>query len=208
MVDADGKAALDSDAALKALEFFLALKAYAPKGVETYNATEVQDALRQGKAAIATELWPGWAAPLDDPAKSTVVGKIEISAPPGEAKGPAPLLGAWLVAVPADAKNPARARDFIDFLTSPEMQKRLALEVGTPPTRTSVYKDAEVIGKYRWFPAQYQALSQAQPRPRITQWAKVETIFGDYLQLALIGEMQPKAALAEANEKISRALTR
>jgi len=31
---------------------------------------------------------------------------------------------------------------------------------------------------------------------------------GDYLQLALIGEMEPKKALMEANKKIARALKR
>jgi multiple sugar transport system substrate-binding protein len=208
VIDKDGRAGLASPAAVEALEFFLALKKSAPKGVETYNATEVQDALRQGTAAIATELWPGWAAPLDDPAKSKVPGLITIAPPPGQAAGPAPLLGAWLLAVPADSKNAARARDFIDFLTSPEMQKELALKIGTPPTRTSVYSDPEVIGKYRWFPAQYQALLAARPRPRITQWAQVETILGDYLQLALLEQMEPKQALEEANEKIARSLKR
>lgn len=208
IVDADGTASLDSDAALDALELFLALKNYAPKGIETYNSTEVRDALMQGTTAMTIELWPSWAPSLDDPAKSKVPGKIEIMAAPGQVQGPAPMLGSWLLAVPADAKNPERARDFIDFLTSPEMQKKLALEVGTPPTRASVYEDPEVIGKYRWYPAQVEALQNAQPRPRITQWSKVEAILGDYLQLAMIGEMTPQDALAEANGKVARALKR
>jgi len=208
VVGPDGKPGLDSEAALTALNLYLELKKYAPKGIETYNATEVRDALMQGTTAMTIELWPAWAPALDDPASSKVPGKIEIMAAPGQVKGPAPMLGSWLVAVPADAKNPEGARAFIDFLTSPAMQKKLALEVGTPPTRASVYKDPEVVGKYRWYPAQAEALQNAQPRPRITQWAKVETILGDYLQLALIGEMLPKDALMEANERVARALRR
>lgn len=208
IVGADGKAQLDSDAALDALKLYLSLKPYAPKGVETYNSSEVRDALMQGTTAMAIELWPSWAPSLDDPAKSKVSGKIEIMAAPGQVQGPAPMLGAWLLGVPADAKNPKRGRDFIDFLTSAEVQKKLTLELGTPPTRASVYEDADVIAKYRWYPAQVKALQNAQPRPRITQWSEVEAIMGDYLQLALIGEMDPKKALMEANKKISRALKR
>jgi multiple sugar transport system substrate-binding protein len=208
IVDPDGKANLDSDAALDALKLYLSLKPYAPKGVETYNSSEVRDALMQGTTAMAIELWPSWAPSLDDPAKSKVPGKIEIIAAPGQVQGPAPMLGTWLLGIPADAKNPKRGRDFIDFLTSAKVQKKLALELGTPPTRASVYKDADVIAKYRWYPAQVEALQNAQPRPRITQWSEVETIMGDYLQLALIGEMDPKKALMEANQKISRALKR
>jgi len=208
IVGADGKAQLDSDAALDALMLYLSLKPYAPKGVETYNSSEVRDALMQGTTAMAIELWPSWAPSLDDPAKSKVPGKIEIMAAPGQVQGPAPMLGAWLLGIPADAKNPERGRDFIDFLTSAEVQKKLTLELGTPPTRASVYEDADVIAKYRWYPAQVKALQNAQPRPRITQWSEVEAIMGDYLQLALIGEMDPKKALMEANKKISRALKR
>lgn len=208
IVGEDGTAQFDSPASVEALKLFLDLKAYAPQGVETYNSTEVRDALMQGTTAITIELWPSWAPSLDDPAKSRVPGKIEIMAAPGQVQGPAPMLGSWLLAVPADAKNAERARDFIDFVTSEEMQKTLALEIGLPPTRASVYADADVIAKYRWYPAQFEALQNAQPRPRTPQWSRIETILGDYLQLALIGEMSPEEAVSEAHERIARALKR
>lgn len=202
----DGQGALDSDAALEALNLYLSLTPYAPEGVATYNSSEVRDALMTGRTAMSIELWPSWAPDLDNPEKSQVVGDIELMAAPGQVAGPSPMLGSWLVAVPQDSERKELARAFIDHLTSAEVQKRLALEVGTPPTRASVYEDAEVVEKYRWYPAQLEALQNAQPRPRITQWSRVETILGDYLQLALIGEMDAQEALAEANAKIDRAL--
>lgn len=206
VVDAEGNAALDSEAGLDALNLFLSLKDYAPEGVATYNATEVRDALQTGAAAMTIELWPSWAPSLDDPEVSEVPGLIEIKAAPGEVEGPAPMLGTWLLAVPADAPNPEVGRDFIDFVTSAENQKLLALETGIPPTRASVYEDPEVVETYRWYPNQLEALKNAQPRPRITEWSRVEAILGDYLQLALIGEMAPEAALKEAHAEIERAL--
>jgi multiple sugar transport system substrate-binding protein len=206
IIDADGNAALNSEAAVDALELYLELAQYAPRGVVNYNSTEVRDALQEGDTAIAIEVWPAWVPSLDDPAISEVVGDIEIMAAPGQVEGPAPMLGSWLVAIPETSENKALARDFIDFLTSPEMQKRLALEVGTPPTRASVYADEEVVSAYRWYPAQVAALNEAQPRPRTAQWARLETILGDYLQLALIGEMEPAEAIEEAHGRIERAL--
>lgn len=208
VVDDKGHAALDSKAAVDALKTFLELAKYAPKGVETYNATEVRDAMMQGTTAMTIELWPAWAPSLDDPSKSKVPGQMEIIAAPGQVTGPAPMLGSWLVAIPAESKHKTAARSFIDFLTSPEMQKELALEVGTPPTRASVYADNDVVSKYRWYPNQVKALMASKPRPRITQWAKVETILGDYLQLALIGKMSADEAMAAANDKVEQALTR
>jgi len=208
VVDAEGNAAFNTPDAVEALKLFLELKKYAPTGVETYNSSEVRDALMQGTTAMSIELWPSWAPSLDDPALSRVPGMIEVVAPPGQTVGSSPMLGSWLLAVPADAPNPELGRAFIDFITSAEMQKQLALEIGQPPTRTSVYTDGDVVAKYRWYPNQLQALENATPRPRIVQWSRVETILGDYLQLALIGEMTPELAIEEAHAEIERALRR
>jgi multiple sugar transport system substrate-binding protein len=208
VVDDNGKAVLDTPEALKALTQFLSFKALAPKGVETYNATELRDAIHQGRAAIAVEMWSSWAGSLDDAKVSKVGGQVEVVASPGEVKGPAPMLGAWLLGIPADSPNKQRAADFIRFVTSAENQKLIALETGNPPTRASLFTDKDLVAKYRWYPAQLEALNVAQARPRIAQWARVETILGDYLQLALIGQMQPQQALTEANAQIARALTR
>ena len=206
MIDAEGNAVLDSEASLNALNTFIKLADYAPTGVEAYDAAEVRDALMKGTTGMAIELWPSWAPDLDDPAKSSVVDKIEIMAAPGQVNTSAAMLGSWLVAVPANSAHQEAARDFIDFLTSAEVQKQLALETGTPPTRGSVYTDPDVVAKYRWYPAQFEALQNARPRPRITQWAQVESILGDFLQLALIGEMEPAEALKQANARIAEAL--
>lgn len=208
VVDEAGSASLNSPEALDALNLYLELKQYAPKGVETYNSSEVRDALMQGTTAMSIELWPSWAPSLDDPEKSRVPGKIEVVAAPGQNVGSSPMLGAWLLAVPADAPNPELARAFIDFVTAVDFQKRLALEIGQPPTRASVYRDADVIAKYRWYPNQLEALENATPRPRIRQWSRVETILGDYLQLALIGELDAATALEEADSQIEKALRR
>lgn len=208
VVDDAGKAVLDSPEALKALNQFLSFRVLAPKGVETYNATELRDAIHQGRAAIAVEMWSSWAGSLDDAKVSKVAGQVEVVASPGEVKGPAPMLGAWLLAIPADSPNKARAADFIRFVTSPENQKLIALETGNPPTLAALFNDKDLVAKYRWYPAQLEALNLAQARPRITQWARVETILGDYLQLALIGQMPPQQALTEANAQITRALAR
>jgi len=208
VVDDDGQSALNSPEALEALNLYLELKKYAPRGVETYNSSEVRDALMQGTTAMSIELWPSWAPSLDDPEKSRVPGKIEVIAAPGQNVGSSPMLGSWLLAVPADAPNPEIGRKFIDFITSAEFQKKLALEIGQPPTRTSVYSDDDVVAKYRWYPNQLAALENATPRPRIKQWNKVETILGDYLQLALIGDLDPEVALEEADAQIAKALSR
>jgi multiple sugar transport system substrate-binding protein len=208
VVDAEGRAALDNEAALAALQYFLSLRPFTPRGIETWNATEVRGAMEQGRIAMAIEYWPGWAGTLDDAARSRVVGNVALIPAPGEVRGPAPMLGAWMLGIAADSPNAARALDFIRFATSVAQQKRMALETGNPPALAPLYTDAELVRAFRWYPAQAEALAVAVPRPRITQWNRVEAILGEQLQLALIGQVPPREALAEANRQIARALAR
>lgn len=206
VIDDNGEAALNSPEALKALKTFTEMKQYAPKGVDVYNADEVRDVLQKGDAAMAIEVWPAWVPDLDNKNVSNVVGDMQIMTPPSEIGKSSPMLGIWQLAVPADAHNKKQAEEFIKFATNAKNQKKLALDYGIPPTRHSVYNDTAVVNKYRWYPQQAKALAAGKPRPRIQNWAEVESILGDFLQLAMMGEMTPEQALKNANNRIKRAL--
>lgn len=199
---------VDSPEALAALKLFLKLKNYAPEGVEIYDSSELRETLLAGDAAMAIEVWPAWVPDLDNPAKSKVVGKVEIIPAPGLIAKPAPMIGIWLLGISAYSKNKEAAFDFLQFVTSQRTQKLMCMEIGLPPTRESVYKDPEVVAKYRWYPAQLEALKASKPRPRVAEWVEIGPTFGNYLQLALVGELTAEEALAEANAKIAGILGR
>jgi len=207
VIDNNGHAAVASDAGVNALKFLIALKDYAPEGVEIYNASEVKDALLAGNVAISTEVWPGWVPDMDNPSKSKVVGKIDVIPAPGLVEKSSPMIGIWLFGIPSSSKNKNAALDFLKFVTSAPIQRRLTLQVGNPPTRTSIYNDPEVVAKYRWFPAQLAALEKARPRPRVPEWCEIEGTLGNYLQMALVGQQSPKAALTAAQQEIDQILS-
>ena len=202
----DGKPALDSPQALNALNFFLKLKQYAPKGVAMYNSAQVKDALYGGKAGIVTEVWPSWVPKLNDPNESLVVNKVEVTTHPGEVEKSSPMIGVWLLGIPKASKHQDTAFDFLLYITGKEMQVKMADEFGIAPTRDSVYKVSKLISKYPWYPVQAAALKNAVGRPRTTKWSELENIFGTYLQLALIGSMNAQDALKEANAKMTEVL--
>jgi len=204
----DGAAAVASQEGIAALNFLIALKDYAPVGVEIFNSSEVKDALFSGDVAMAPEVWPGWVPALDDPAMSSVVGLVDIVPAPGLVAGSSPMIGAWLLGIPAASNNKDVALDFLEFVTSAENQRRFSLETGHPPTRTGVYNDPEVVLEYRWFPAQLAALENSVPRPRVASWSEIEGVLGDYLQLALVGEMSAEEALNAAQQRIQEILDR
>jgi len=202
--DAGGKPAIDSPEGVKALKFFLELAKYAPKGTPMNNTAQVRDTLLAGGAAIAPEVWPAWPGSLDDPAKSKVVGNVRVMPHPSEAKASAPMLGIWHVAVPAASKNKDAAYQFLFFLTSKETQKLMAMKAGLPPSRASVYDDAELLKLRPWYPAVRSALLAGKARPRTQVWSEIENILGGSLQEALIGDKTPEQALGEANAAIAQ----
>ncbi|MFM0209403.1 ABC transporter substrate-binding protein [Paraburkholderia sediminicola] len=205
VIDQGGKVTIDSPQALAALKMFVALKAYAPKDVAVYGAAEVRDALQKGAAVQALEVWPAWIPALDDPKQSRVVGEVALQAPPGQVKGPSPMLGIWQMAIPKDAPHATLAQEFLTYLTARDTQTRLAV-MGIPPTRKSVFEDPALVQQFRWYPDQLKALGAGRARPRVKDWQQIESILGDALQLVLTGQLAPDAALHQAAQKITPAM--
>ncbi len=198
----DGKPALDSPEALKALEYFLELAKFAPEGVSMYQSAQVKDAIYSGTGAMAIEVWPGWIKNLDNPDESAVVGKVKVTKHPAETEKSSPMIGVWLAGIPEASMHKSAAFDFLQFLTSSDMQEKMADVTGIPPTRTSVHEVPALVEKYAWYPAQLDGLNNGVARPRTNKWKEIEDALGTYLQLALIGEMDAKSALMEVNARI------
>jgi multiple sugar transport system substrate-binding protein len=206
ILDKSGKPTLDSAAGMKAIACFLELAKYAPKGTPMNNTAQVRDGFLAGTAGIAPEVWPAWLGSLEDPNKSMVAGKVKVMKHPGEVAKSAPMIGIWHIAIPAASKNKQAAFDFLQFVTSKEIQKKMSIEAGLPPSRASVYDDADILKLRPWYPAVRDALVNGKARPRTLYWAEIENILGGYLQQALIGEKSGADALKEANAAVAEAI--
>ncbi|HUQ32842.1 MAG TPA: ABC transporter substrate-binding protein [Pyrinomonadaceae bacterium] len=206
MFDAEGRPTVNSAEGVASLKFMLELGKYAPPGYQSFNADEVSAHLLQGTAAMSIN-WPAWIASFNDPAKSKVIGKMEFTVMPGSRSPGRAEIGNWLIAIPRSAKNADAAFDFLVWATAPEQMKRSALR-GNPPTRKSVFTDAELMTKFPAYPAQLRSLENSRPRPRTPQWNEIENAFGIYLSKANSGELSPEDAMNQANAKIVEILER
>ncbi len=206
ILDADGNVTVNSPEALNALNYFLELAQYAPEGVSMYQSAQVKDAIYSGKAAVVTEVWPGWIDKLEDPNESAVVGKVKVIKHPGQVEKSSPMIGVWMIAIPEASKNKDAAFDFINFATSKDVQDEMAMQFGNPPTIASVYESSALTKKYPWYPAQLDALNNGVARTRTTKWKEIEDQMGTALQFALIGEMTAEEALASAEKGITEVL--
>jgi len=206
MFDPNGTPTVNSPEGIAALEFMLQLGKYSPPGYASFNADEVSAHLLQGTAAMSIN-WPAWISSFSDAAKSKVIGKIEFTTLPGARKPGQAEIGNWLIAIPRDSQNAEAAMDFLLWATTAEQMKRSALR-GNPPTRKSLFRDAELVSKYPAYPAQFRSLETSRPRPRTPQWNEIENAFGIFLSKANSGELSPAEAMNQANAEIEKILQR
>lgn len=206
MFDASGKPTVNSPEGINALKFMLELGKYSPPGYASFNADEVTAHLLQGTAAMSIN-WPAWISSFSDPAKSKVAGLMEFTTMPGATQPGRAEIGNWLIAIPREARNKEAAFDFLIWATSPEQMKRSALR-GNPPTRKSVFTDAELLTKFPAYPAQLRSLESSRPRPRTPLWNEIENAFGIFLSKANSGELSPEDAMNQANARIAEIIAR
>ena len=206
MFDAAGKPTVNSPEGIAALQFMIELGKYSPPGYVSFNASDVGAHLLQGTAAMSIN-WPVWISPFSDPSKSKVIGKIEFATlPSGQKQGQAEI-GNWLIAIPRDSRNAADAMDFLLWATAAQQMKQSA-QRGNPPTRKSLFNDAELLAKNPAYPAQLRSLESSRLRPRTPYWNEIENAFGIFLSKANSGELSPADAMNQANAEIEKILQR
>ena len=206
MFDANGQPTVNSPEGIAALKLMIELGKYSPPGYASFNADEVGAHLLQGTAAMSIN-WPAWISSFGDPAKSKVTGKMEFAQMPG-AKNPGRAeIGNWLIAIPRDARNPDAAMDFLWWATSAE-QMKMSAQRGNPPTRRSVFTDAQLVAQFPSYPAQLRSLETSRPRPRTPLWNEIENAFGIYLSKANSGELSAEDAMNQANAEIAKIVAR
>ncbi|WP_052210517.1 ABC transporter substrate-binding protein [Thermoanaerobacter sp. YS13] len=205
VIDENNKPHVNSEAGIKAMETYLKLKKYSPKGVETFDTDQIANALTQGQVAM-TIAWPAWVSKVDNPESSKVVGKIDFSVVPGQVKDSAAMIGNWLLGIPSTSNNKEEAVKFLKWVTSKEVQKEMALKFGVPPTRKSLYNDKELVEKYRYYPSQLDALEHSVARPRTPYWSQIEDVWGLYLSQIVSGQIGIKEGLDKANSEIEKIL--
>jgi multiple sugar transport system substrate-binding protein len=204
--DRHGEPAVNTPEGIAALQLMVELGKYSPPGYASFNADEVGAHLLQGTAAMSIN-WPAWISSFNDPAKSKVIGRMEFGQMPG-AKNPGQAeIGNWLIAIPREAKNVEAAMDFLLWATSAS-QMKLSAQRGNPPTRKSVFNDAELVAKFPAYPAQLKSLEGSRPRPRTPLWNEIENALGIYLSKANSGELSAEDALNQANAEITKILAR
>jgi multiple sugar transport system substrate-binding protein len=137
---ADGKSNLCSAKGKEALETYSdLLRDYGPPGVVNYSFYQISALYRSGRAAMAFESSNELRTVMDGGERLKDTGLMPF--PAGEA-GQVPTAIGWGMAVSAYSKQPDAAWYFVQWATSPEVQKLMAVQ-GIAAPRSAVANDPE-----------------------------------------------------------------
>lgn len=203
-LDADGKPAFNSEAGVRALNWFVDL--YKAKAVPAGTTNYLWDDLGQGFASgtVAINLdWPGWAGFFNDPGASKVAGDVGVVAPP---KGSSGARTGWSghhgFSVTENCENKEAAASLVWFLTNEDSQKQEAAG-GPLPTRDAVWdwviaEASDDPFRKEVLQAFQEAAKGAYPVPQSPSWIEISNAVYPQLQAAILGDKTPQQALDDA----------
>jgi multiple sugar transport system substrate-binding protein len=209
ILDASGKPALNSEANIKSLTVYNELfQKAAPPGAADYWWDGRETAFKTGLAANM-ETWSIGAAGYYDPAQSKVVDKVAIElAPPGKGLPKKYGIGGWGLAINADIdeKKKEVAWAFIKWVTSPAVQKEVNLGGLSSFIRKSQTHDPDVKKKYPFIDVIDETFEHGdgEYRPRIPQYPQIQDILGNAVNAVLVGSVDPKKALDDAQAQAAK----
>ncbi|MDX8533529.1 sugar ABC transporter substrate-binding protein [Mesorhizobium sp. VK25A] len=211
-LDKDGKPVFNSEAGIRALDWFVNL--YKAKAVPAGTTNYLWDDLGQGFASgtVAINLdWPGWAGFFNDPKSSKVAGNVGVKVAP---KGSAGVRTGWSgfhgFSVTENCANKDAAASLVWWLTNEDSQK-LEAAAGPLPTRTAVWdwdlKQAENDPYKKEVLAAFQEEAKhAFAVPQTPEWIEISNAVYPELQAAILGDKTSKQALDEAAAKATQIL--
>jgi len=211
-IGADGNPAFNSEAGVRALDWFVDL--YKAKAVPAGTTNYLWDDLGQGFASgtVALNLdWPGWAGFFNDPSASKVAGNVGVVPPP---KGSSGARTGWSghhgFSVTENCENKEAAASLVWFLTNEENQK-LEAGAGPLPTRDAVWTwviDQAKDDPYRKevLEAFQEAAKGAYPVPQSPSWIEISNAVYPELQAAILGDKTSQQALDDAAAKATAIL--
>ena len=195
---ADGKVALDSPEARKALQTYIDLyKSVAPANSINWAFDEALRAVGSNQAAQMISY--NWMLPtLNKPGGpgGDLAGKFALAPVPG---GKA-ILGAWYWSIPSNSTQKDAAWAFISWLTSKEHDAQRVI-LGGAPVRASVMTDPNVWAKgfgQAYYETAAKILANSSPLANGANAEESINVVGDALNAAVAGQLSVDDAIKQA----------
>ncbi len=177
-----------------------------PRSYATTKNDDQVTWMQQGRAAF-TVITFARGAQMNKPGDSKYPGKIKAVEFPGsealvKAKQPVAAVSAvWGMSILANAKDKDLAWSYIREVSSKAVTTGAARN-GNGPVRASTYADATFAKDQPFAAVEARALQHARvPLPAFPEAARAQTVFLEEVQLCVIGQKTPKAAVEAIRER-------
>lgn len=187
---------LDQPLAQRVTERFKKFLEIAPPDNITYDWFDQENAFAQGKVAMIA-WWDVFSGDFENPEKSVIMGKWAAADSPSEDGTLGPWVAPWMWGINRDSPKKDEAWEFIKWVLSDEIQKKLAATGATPPCRFSLLKDPGFLAVAPTGKALNAELKKGSLSwPYVIKSAKIEEeIMGVRLNQMMLGELSINEAL-------------
>jgi len=200
--------AFQKEESLEALRYMRKFVETGPPGIPGFGWDAMATRFLEGEAAMYLDSndIPGM---VRNPSASKVAGKVGYAVHPRHRRR-AGETGGFAIAIPHNSDSKEAAFLFIQWLTSAENDRRLAL-YGGAPSRMSTVNDPEMQNEYPDYKVLIEALKVADPdwRPIIPVWPEVETEhLGIAVNYVMTGTKTPEEAMSDIVEPVRQIMER
>jgi multiple sugar transport system substrate-binding protein len=190
---------VNSPEAVAATQFLKDLLPYAPEGALSASSDDATIKFLSTDIGAMVQ-YSGYWGMLLDPANQKHLGKIGTAPMPKGAADVVHLAG-WNIGIPADAKNPEVAWQFLEFVLGKSNAKNYLNAGAAAIGRKSIITDPELIAKYPYLPVLDIAEGTRIERyPQIRVWPEFEKAALDALAGIMNGSVEVKAGLDALEE--------
>lgn len=206
---ADGAITADQEPVVRALTALAELYAEGviPRGFTADSGDDSTILSNQGRALFTLSNYAGLVRRNSPEESGDYAGSFKPLHLPMAAgfEGASPYAGTiefWSIMIPRNSAKKQAAYDLIHALTTPDAQLAMALN-GNGPTRQSVYARPEIQELLTFADHEAEALAVARPHlPAFNEVARVQDIFLEESQAAVLGHKPAEQAMADAVRRV------
>jgi multiple sugar transport system substrate-binding protein len=199
---------LDTFEALTAIAYFQQLATISPVESSATGASTNIEQFERGYVAMMSNFWSSSVLATPFVEEPRFAGPMECSAQPSEGNHPRrSMTGSWIAGIPVGSLRAKQARDFVEWLISPEIQRAM-VDIALPPVLAPIYADDGAIDAQPHLPQLLDLLATSTPRPRSPYYPQLELLLGTELQRMLDGEQSPEDTIRNANIAMREFLSR
>lgn len=203
----DGKLNFDMHAAVASLKLW---KDFADTGVAKKNISEVgtddtRKEFQAGKVAFAVNWSYAWNHFQGD--ESDVKDKVGVARLPAIQGGEqTTCLGGWEFGVSAYSTKQEEAKKLVQYLSSKDVSKFMAIHGALLPAYADVYSDEEVVKTIPWFAEAKPVVETAKARPVTARYNEVSEVIRTTVNGVLAGVSSPEEGAAQIESRLKRIL--